>query len=72
LSQGVSSPEPVNRDLIAVGAPAGGLEAAKRLLSDFPADLPAAACVALHVGASSYPAPSLARAGPLPVKPAAG
>jgi chemotaxis response regulator CheB len=61
LSQGVGSPEPVNRDLIVVGAPAGGLEAAKRLLGYFPVDLPAAVCVALHVGASSYLAPSLAR-----------
>jgi two-component system chemotaxis response regulator CheB len=70
LAQDASSPEPVNRDLIVVGASAGGLEAAKRLLSDLPADLPAAVCVVLHMGASSYLEPILARAGPLPVKPA--
>jgi two-component system chemotaxis response regulator CheB len=44
------------RDLIVIGASAGGVEALQRLIADLPADLPAAVCIVLHL---SPEAPSL-------------
>lgn len=58
------------RDLVVVGASAGGIEALKRLVEALPADLPAAVCVVLHTHPSSpglLPA-ILARSGPLPAE----
>src|SRR3954471_7211481 len=40
-----------HRDLIVIGTSMGGMEALKTLVSGLPADLPAAVCVVLHVGA---------------------
>lgn len=41
------------RDVIVIGASAGGIEAVMEVLSRFPADLPAAVGVVIHRGASS-------------------
>src|SRR5689334_890339 len=64
-----------NRDIIVIGASAGGVEALKELVRDLPADLPAAIFVVLHIpahGTSVLPQ-ILSRRGPLPaVHPADG
>jgi two-component system, chemotaxis family, protein-glutamate methylesterase/glutaminase len=54
-------------DIFVIGASAGGVEALKTLVHGFPADLPAAVFIVLHMGAhhpSLLPA-LLNRAGPL-------
>ncbi|GAA4609432.1 two-component system chemotaxis response regulator CheB [Actinoplanes octamycinicus] len=57
-----------NRDLIVVGASAGGVEALRALVAGLPAGLPAAVLVVLHVprGAPSALPQILARSGRLP------
>ncbi len=61
------------RDLVVIGASAGGLEALRRVVSALPGDLEASVCVVLHIapGSPSALAPILDRAGPLPCRPAA-
>src|SRR5260370_16084130 len=59
-----------NRDILVIGASAGGLDALRTILAGLPADLPAAIFVVLHVGKASHLVPVLDRAGPLPVRPA--
>jgi two-component system chemotaxis response regulator CheB len=58
---------PLNsRSIMVIGASPGGVDALKRVVSNFPADLAAAVFVVLHVGPTSYLPEILDRAGPLP------
>ncbi|HEU4328934.1 MAG TPA: chemotaxis protein CheB [Roseiflexaceae bacterium] len=61
------------RDIIVVGASAGGIEALQRLTQGLPADLPAAVLVVLHTHPTSpgYLPQILSRSGPLPCEHAA-
>ncbi|MEA2779919.1 MAG: two-component system, chemotaxis family, protein-glutamate methylesterase/glutaminase [Rhodospirillaceae bacterium] len=62
--------KPGNRDIIVIGASAGGLQALQHLMKDLPADLPAAVFVVMHIGTSTHLAGILDRAGGLPVSQA--
>ena len=59
-----------SRDLVVIGASAGGVEALKHVVQGFPPDLDAAVCVVLHIapGSPSALASILERAGMLPCR----
>jgi len=59
-----------NRDIVAIGASAGGVQALLHLASNFPADLPAAVLMTLHLSSQirSSLDELLSRAGPLPAR----
>lgn len=63
---------PFRRDLVVVGASAGGVEALRRVMSALPPDFPGAVLVTmhLHAEAGSALARILDRAGPLPARTA--
>lgn len=63
---------PFRRDLVVVGASAGGVEALRAVVSTLPADFPGTVVVTMHLAAGSHSALAgiLDRAGPLPARPA--
>jgi two-component system chemotaxis response regulator CheB len=62
------------RNMVVLGASAGGVEALRRVVSGLPPDLPAAVCVVLHIapGGPSALAGILGRCGPLPCRAVRG
>jgi two-component system, chemotaxis family, protein-glutamate methylesterase/glutaminase len=58
------------RDLVVIGASAGGIEALRQLVGKLPADLPAAVLVVVHIPptAESVLPRILSRSGPVPAK----
>jgi two-component system chemotaxis response regulator CheB len=58
------------RDLVVIGASAGGVDALKHVVAGLPADLPAAVCIVLHMAPTSPSALAgiLERAGRLPCR----
>ncbi|EOD58712.1 chemotaxis protein CheB [Amycolatopsis vancoresmycina] len=63
---------PFRRDLVVVGASAGGVEALRTMMSALPPDFPGALLVVMHLAAGTQSALAriLDRAGPLPARPA--
>jgi two-component system, chemotaxis family, protein-glutamate methylesterase/glutaminase len=70
MAEGIVQPDRSLRNVIAIGASAGGLQPLQQILSDLPPDLHAAIFVVLHIGAASHLAEILTRNSALPVVPA--
>lgn len=70
MNQRLGSGGQPNRDMIVIGASAGGLQYLQLLVSDLSADLPAAVLIVQHIGTRSYLAEILARNSRLKVEPA--
>lgn len=70
--QADSAAVPERRDLVVIGASAGGVETLMRVVADLPRTLSAAVCIVLHIAPESPSALAgiLARAGRLPCRPA--
>jgi len=66
------SPEATTRDIVTIGASAGGVETLRRLVGALPETYPGTIFVVVHLGAEvrSELAAILSRAGPLPAVPA--
>jgi len=64
----------IKRDLVVIGASAGGVETLKRVVERLPPDLPAAVCIVLHIAPDtpSLLAQILSRSGALPCHAARG
>ena len=60
------------RDLVVIGASAGGVEALTRMVAGLPHNLAASVCIVLHIAPSSPSALAgiLQRAGPIPCRQA--
>jgi two-component system, chemotaxis family, protein-glutamate methylesterase/glutaminase len=58
---------PPTRDIVVIGASAGGLEVLQRLLAELPRDLPASLFIVVHIGEVSILARILGRASVIPV-----
>ena len=58
---------PATRDIVVLGASAGGVEVLTELVREFPRDLPAAVFIVLHLGGTSALAEILGRSSALPV-----
>jgi two-component system, chemotaxis family, protein-glutamate methylesterase/glutaminase len=58
----------MNRDIVVIGASAGGFDTLRSLLSALPSNLPASLFIVLHVGEISHLAGLLARTSTLPVR----
>lgn len=67
MPEAVITREGRRRDIIVIGASAGGLEPLQRILAEVPADLEAALFVVLHIGAASHLVAVLGRVSALPV-----
>jgi two-component system chemotaxis response regulator CheB len=69
-SDAVTSSSLKTRDIIVVGASAGGVEALQKMVAELPADLPAAVFTVLHVAprSRSFLPDILNAAGPLPAR----
>ena len=68
MDEEVSPMTPIHRDIVVIGASAGGIEALRAVMGGLPPDLPAAILVVMHMppgGPSALPG-ILDRAGPLP------
>ena len=65
--ESLGRPATTQRDVVAIGASAGGLRALRTLVSQLPADFPAAILVVVHIGTQPSILPSLLAAwGVLP------
>lgn len=67
MSEMIIRTEGASRNIIVIGASAGGLQPLQRILADLPPDLKAAIFIVLHIGATSHLAAMLNRVSALKV-----